>query len=67
MTQHTTAQKKGEMKNGSRQISTRARVKVIRFMERCGLRLSGEEKRMRGSGSSSHVQWQKCHVLPQEV
>jgi hypothetical protein len=37
-TQQAAAQEKGEMKSRSRQVSTHARAKMIRFMERCGLR-----------------------------
>jgi hypothetical protein len=42
--QHAAAQKKGEMRSWSRQISTHARTKMIRFMERYALRTLTERK-----------------------
>jgi hypothetical protein len=49
MAQHVAAQKKGETRSRSRQVSTRAKAKAIRYMERCGLRPSTEGKIIGGS------------------
>lgn len=62
MTQHNVAQKKGEMKSRSRQISTRARAKMIKFMERCGLRPTREEKRTQDSEIKQPHQVEKGKV-----
>jgi hypothetical protein len=46
---HAAAQEKGEIRSRLRQISTRARAKIINFMEKYGLRSLTERKIIRNS------------------
>jgi len=66
MTQHIVAQKKGEMKGRPRQISTRARARRIRFMERCGLRPTMEEKRTQDSEIKQPHRVEKGEVVVED-
>jgi hypothetical protein len=49
MTQHTGTQKKGEVLKLVKEISTRARAKVVKIISRYDLRLFQEKKRTSGS------------------